>query len=191
MVAFGVRSAELNMRTYLVQSDRAITALVVREPKGWGHNPAVKGDVYMYRIPKYAVQLVREKSVSSEVKSINQPIDVYNLMHPLVEMLPVEHFQIVMLDSKNKVIGVSMVTTGILNASVIHPREVFQRAILANCAAIILTHNHPSGDPAPSQDDISTTKKLVECGKVMEIPVLDHIVTGDGCYASMKAENII
>ena len=80
---------------------------------------------------------------------------------------------------------------GSLNASIIHSREVFRFAIEQAAASIILVHNHPSGDPAPSPEDIHATKQLVEAGKLLDIPVTDHFIIGDGCYISMREERII
>ena len=83
------------------------------------------------------------------------------------------------------------VSSGSLNASIVHPRELFQRAILANCAAVIVAHNHPSGDPSPSPEDISLTRKLIEAGELLDIPVLDHVILGYGCYASFKEKGLL
>lgn len=90
------------------------------------------------------------------------------------------------LDTKNKVIGIFEISTGSLNASIIHPRDVFQRAILCNAASVILVHNHPSGDPTPSPEDVALTKKLVEAGRVMDISVLDHVICGEGGFVSLR-----
>ena len=95
------------------------------------------------------------------------------------------------LDTKNKVIGVFTVSTGSLNASIIHPRDVFQRAILSNAASVILVHNHPSGDPSPSSEDVELTKKLAAAGKMLDIDVLDHVVIGAGRYVSLKENGVI
>src|SRR5437899_11123120 len=87
---------------------------------------------------------------------------------------------VAMLDQKNKVIGINTVSMGSLTASVVHPREVFKIAILANCASIILGHNHPSSDPTPSKEDRALTARLVEAGKLLGISVIDHVIIGDG-----------
>ena len=83
------------------------------------------------------------------------------------------------------------VSSGSLNASIVHPRELFQRAILANCAAVIVAHNHPSGDPSPSPEDIALTRKLVEAGELLDIPVLDHVILGYGRYTSFKENGLL
>ena len=103
----------------------------------------------------------------------------------------VEVVKMLALDTKNKIIGVFDISTGSLNASIIHPRDVFQRAVLLNCASILLIHNHPSGDPTPSPEDVSLTKKLVDAGKIMDIAILDHVVIGDGRFVSFKEKGLI
>jgi DNA repair protein RadC len=94
-----------------------------------------------------------------------------------------EHFMVILLDRKNAPIGINTVSIGSLTASVVHMREVFKPAILANAAAILCGHNHPSGDPAPSHEDRALTQRLVDAGKLLGIAVLDHIVLGDGTTA--------
>jgi DNA repair protein RadC len=90
------------------------------------------------------------------------------------------------LDTKNQVIREDMISVGSLNANIVHPREVFRTALVESAAHIIVSHNHPSGDPTPSREDIDITKKLVETGKIMGIDVLDHVIIGDGRHFSMK-----
>jgi DNA repair protein RadC len=102
-----------------------------------------------------------------------------------------ENFVVLLLDTKNKVVGINTVSIGTLNSAVVHPREVFKPAILANAASIILAHNHPSGDPAPSKEDVAVSKKLMEAGRLLEIEVLDHIIVGDDCFLSMKQKGLI
>ena len=90
-----------------------------------------------------------------------------------------EVFAVVTLDTKNQITGIVEVTRGTLDASLVHPREVFAPAIAATASSIILAHNHPSGDPTPSREDISVTQRLTECGTLLGIDVLDHIIVGD------------
>ena len=92
-----------------------------------------------------------------------------------------------MLDTKNHIIAAHEVTRGSLNASIVHPREVFKAAVMANASSIICFHNHPSGNPNPSREDLAVTDRLVKAGKILDIPVLDHIIIGDpGEYISLK-----
>ena len=139
-----------------------------------------------YRLPRYRVSLVREGSRASEHNAIRTPEDVFAIMSPEYENAVVETAQMLALDTKNKVIGIFSLSIGSLNASIIHPRDVFQRAILSNAASVILVHNHPSGDPTPSPEDMELTRKLVEAGKMLDITVLDHVIVGEGAYISMK-----
>ncbi len=98
-----------------------------------------------------------------------------------------EHFILLLLDSRHRVLKISEVSVGSLDASIVHPRETFREAITACAAAIILAHNHPSGDPAPSPEDLELTRRLVEGGTLLGIPVLDHIIVGAGRNVSLKA----
>ena len=139
-----------------------------------------------YRLPRYRVSLVREGSRSSDHNAIRSPEDVFAIMDSEYENAVVETAQMLALDTKNKVIGIFSLSIGSLNASIIHPRDVFQRAILSNAASVILVHNHPSGDPTPSPEDMELTRKLVEAGKMLDITVLDHVIVGEGAYISMK-----
>ena len=99
---------------------------------------------------------------------------------------------LLMLNQKNRVIGIHTVSMGSLTASVVHPREVFKVAILANCASILLAHNHPSGDCQPSKEDRAITTRLVEAGRLLGISVLDHVIIGgEGRYFSFADENLL
>ena len=98
---------------------------------------------------------------------------------------------VMLLSTKNRVNAIQEVSVGTLNSSVVHPREIFKAAILSNAASLILVHNHPSGDPTPSPEDVDLTKKLVDAGKLLNIPVLDHVVMGDRRYASLKERGMI
>ncbi|AJQ27123.1 JAB domain-containing protein [Pelosinus fermentans] len=145
----------------------------------------------MYRIPRYSITLTKDGSFKSEIKKITKAEDAYEIMKPMMENLPVEHFQIIMLDAKCQVIGTSLVTIGTISENIVTPIEIFQRAILANSKAIILVHNHPSGDPKPSREDIALTKQIVEGGKILQIAVLDHIIIGDDKFISLKVDGYI
>ena len=144
-----------------------------------------------YRLPRYRVALVLEGSCLSEQKTIRTPEDVFAIIGQEYENSVVETAMMLALDTKNKVIGVFNISTGSLNASIIHPRDVFQRAILSNAASVILVHNHPSGDPSPSSEDVELTKKLAAAGKLLDIDVLDHVVIGAGRYVSLKENGVV
>lgn len=149
----------------------------------------------MKRIPNFKIQLVRDGSSLYNTNTISCPEDAAEIAAAHFEELATDRevFAVLFLNTKNKVIGIHDVSVGSLTASVVHPREVFKAACLANAASIILTHNHPSGDPAPSKEDINITARLVQAGRLMDIPVLDHIIIGDGTGRSMsfKANDLI
>jgi DNA repair protein RadC len=102
-----------------------------------------------------------------------------------------ENFVVLYLDARNKLITKETISIGTINASLVHPREVFEPAIRELAVAIILVHNHPSGDPTPSEDDISLTKRLIEAGKILGIEVTDHIIIGKNRYFSFKEKKLI
>jgi len=117
---------------------------------------------------------------------INSPVDVYRRLYPAMRESKKEHFIELCLDTKNQVIREDTISIGSLNANIVHPGEVFRTALIESAAHIIVAHNHPSGDPTPSREDIDITKKLVETGKIMGIDVLDHVIIGDCRHFSMK-----
>jgi DNA repair protein RadC len=131
-------------------------------------------------VPVYKVTLVHDGAMSMPLPQLREAQDAAKLFRQYLGPVDREHFVAAFLDRKNRVIGINLVAVGSLSAAVVHPREVFKAAILSNAAAIILGHNHPSGDPQPSQEDRALTKRLVEAGKMLGIEVLDHVVIGDG-----------
>jgi DNA repair protein RadC len=115
---------------------------------------------------------------------LRSPRDVWCAYAARLEDLPVEEFHVAVLDAQHRLDRDITITRGILNSSLVHPREVFREAIAERAAAIILVHNHPSGDPTPSADDRAITAQLVAAGRVLDIPVADHVVIGRGRYLS-------
>ncbi len=138
----------------------------------------------MYHIPQVKLLMVKDGAVKSEVKAIHGSQDVFNLMSGYFAGHDREEFAVLLLDTKHKVNGVHTVSIGSVNMSIVHPRETFKAAIVCNASAVILVHNHPSGDPTPSQEDRTLTARLKECGTLLGIPVIDHVVIGDGRYES-------
>ena len=135
--------------------------------------------------PVFRLQLVREKSGSRT--GLDGPEDAAQILSRYLEHADREHFVALMLDAKNKVIGIHTVSVGSLFAAIVSPREVFKAAILANAASLIVAHNHPSGDVTPSPEDIQVTKTLKEAGKLLDIEVLDHLILGEqGSWASLR-----
>ena len=153
--------------------------------KGIGNKKADK----LYVVKEGVRRIMEEKP--SEAPVIHGPEDVSAVFIPKLLHETKEHFMLALLNTKNLVIATPTVSIGSLSASVVHPREVFREAIKYPCAAIILVHNHPSGDPTPSREDISVTERLVKAGKIMDIPVLDHLIIGQHTYVSMKEKNLI
>ncbi len=130
-----------------------------------------------------------ESNGKSKQKSLLTPSDVFALLKPKIAHLKKEHFVLVSFDTRNKVIGVDTVSVGTLNASLVHPREMFGIAIRRHAASVIIAHNHPSGDPDPSDEDIKVTSKLTEAGKLLGIQVLDHIVVAKDRFYSFSEQN--
>ena len=122
---------------------------------------------------------------------IRSPADVYRWFAPRLADLAAEEFHVLALDSQSGILRDLLVTRGILNSSLVHPREVFRGAIAEAAAGIIVVHNHPSGDPAPSADDRAVTRQLVEAGRVLDLPVYDHVVVGAGRYLSFAEAGLL
>jgi len=117
---------------------------------------------------------------------IRAPQDAANLLIPLIGHQEQEHFVVLYLDTRNRVMDREVLYKGSLNTSLVRIAEVFRGAIRRNCAAIIVAHNHPSGDPSPSPEDVALTRRLVEAGKLVEVEVLDHVVIGQGRFVSLR-----
>jgi DNA repair protein RadC len=130
------------------------------------------------RVDVVSVKLVKEASFLYAPRKIASPSDAAGMVKDFLQEADREKFVVVCLNTKNEPNCCSVVSTGTLNSSLVHPREVFKVALLANSAAIILSHNHPSGDPSPSQEDLEVTRRLAEAGKILGVDVLDHIVVG-------------
>jgi DNA repair protein RadC len=117
--------------------------------------------------------------------------DVLSTIRPFVKDWQAEHFLAIMLDTRGKLIRCEPISRGSLNSTVVHPREVFKAAIAACAAAVIFVHNHPSGDPEPSDDDIALTKRLVSAGQLIGIPVHDHVIVTEKSYVSLRSRNVL
>ena len=135
----------------------------------------------------YKLKMIKEDTVEYST-TIKSPADIAALARDVLGLHEAaeENFAIICLNTKNKIAGVHTVSIGSLNASIVHPREVFKAALLNNANGIICLHNHPSGDPEPSREDIETTRRRVEAGEIMGIKVLDHVIIGGQRYLSMK-----
>ena len=122
----------------------------------------------------------------AERPQFGTPREVAEHLLPQFGSYPVERFGVLLLDTRHRLLRTRILSIGSLDASVVHPREVFREAILAGAAAIVLFHNHPSGDPSPSRDDVALTRRLVTAGDLIGIDVIDHLVLADSRYASLK-----
>jgi len=140
-----------------------------------------------------AFELGRRVSMEEGVEraTIRGPADVHARVGPRLRDLPQEEFHVLLLDVRHRLVREVMATRGTLDASLIHPREVFRLAILERAAGVILVHNHPSGDPTPSPEDRRVTRQLADAGTAVGIPVLDHVVVGDGRYVSFSEAGLL
>ena len=135
----------------------------------------------------------RLATIADELRPIiTSPQDAANLVMEKMRYYPEERFTVLFLDARHQVISApDEISKGTLNASLVHPREVFKAAIKATAAAVLLVHNHPSGDPAPSKEDLALTARMKQTGELVGIPVLDHLIIGDGRFVSLKDQGIL
>jgi DNA repair protein RadC len=149
--------------------------------------------------PAKAAQIKAAFELSSRVEGYSEagrrppvktPDDVVGLVRSRLKDKKKEYFLALLLDTRNRLIKAAEISVGSLDSSIVHPREVFKEAISASAAAVIFVHNHPSGDPEASEDDINLTKRLAEAGEVVGIDVLDHIIIGDNKYTSLKRDGL-
>lgn len=145
-----------------------------------------------------SLRLIREYSAELDQPMQARPLarsprDVFHLLEPLARMETTEVFWVLHLDAQHRVIGggPQAVTKGIINSSLVHPREIFRGAIVAGACAVILAHHHPSGDPTPSADDRLITEQLVGAGRLLDIPVHDHVIVGNGTYVSFAEQGLL
>jgi len=137
---------------------------------------------------EFGRRVLSERNGSDQIGS---PGDVYRLVAEDMRMLLQEQLRVIILNTKNHVIKIETVFIGTLDAATVHPREIFKTAIRASATSIIIVHNHPSGVPEPSGSDTALTRQLKSAGELMQIPMLDHIIIGDGRYFSCKEEGMM
>jgi DNA repair protein RadC len=141
---------------------------------------------------KAVMELSKRVSASfANRASIRSPAEVSALLMEEMRHLKKEVFKVILLNTKNHIIKLLDISVGSLNSSIVHPREVFSEAVKSGCSGMLLVHNHPSGDPEPSREDIETTRRLVSAGNILGINVLDHIIIGDGRYISFKEQGLM
>ena len=154
------------------------------------NSPVEPTHVPVSKPPRFQVHLVcRDTAIATPPKQIRIPQDVSDLLHSEIAPLDREVFYVIYLDTRNRVIGYELVSQGTLSASLVHPREIFKGAILANANAVILSHNHPSGDVTPSEEDITLNRRLSKAGELLGIEVLDHVIlSASSKFHSMKED---
>jgi len=143
----------------------------------------------MMTATRYTWKLVRDESYKY-FKKADEPEVIYDIASRILEGEAQENVLVFSLDTKLQIVGISNVSRGLLNATLLHAREVFRPAILANAAAIILVHNHPSGDPRPSIEDHKITERFEKDGDLLDIKVVDHVIIGEESYYSFSAGRV-
>jgi DNA repair protein RadC len=141
-----------------------------------------------------ALELARRLAVESSgdtERTVTSPAEVHRRCGPGLRDLAVEEFRLLVLVTQHRLVRDLLVTRGLLDSSLVHPREVFRAAIAEAAAAVVLVHNHPSGNPAPSADDRAVTRQLVEAGKLLDIPVYDHVIIGGDRYFSFAEAGLL
>ncbi len=140
-----------------------------------------------------AIDLARRMAAegNEDRPEIRAPVDVFRWCGPRMRDLAVEEFHVLTLNVQNRVTRQILITRGILNGSLVHPREVFREAITESAAGIIVVHNHPSGDPEPSGEDRAVTMQLAEAGRLLDVPVVDHVIVGAGRYFSFAEAGLL
>ena len=172
------------MKTYETNLEQLELVMVKEEEK---HVPAK----HAKRVDIVSLRLVKESSLLYKDRAIRSPGDAYNLFKQFLGDLDREYFVVMCLDVKNQPTAINVCHIGSLNASIVHPRDIMKAAILSNSASILALHNHPSGQPEPSPEDIDVTKRLAEAGSIMGIELIDHLIVGDGRYVSLKDKGYI
>ncbi len=141
---------------------------------------------------KAAMELGRRAAAGPlhDSRHIRSPADAAALLGPEMRGLEQEHLRIILLNTRHRVLGVHEVYKGSLNASCVRAAEIFREPIRRNCRAILVAHNHPSGDPTPSSEDVAVTRRLVDVGSLLDIEVIDHVVIGDGAWVSLRERGL-
>ncbi len=193
LLGTGTRQVDVQAlaRLLLVGSDGSLRRLASRplaalaRERGLGPAKAAR----LVAAFELAVRLAAEERPA--VVRIREPEDVVRLFAPRLRDLPVEEFHLLALDSQSQVLRQILVTRGILNSSLVHPREVFRPAIAEAAAGIIVVHNHPSGDPAPSAEDRAVTRQLVAAGQLLDLPVYDHVIIAGDRWISFSQAGLL
>ena len=174
------------------------SALADRQPEGGSaavHGGTAHGayrDALFSGVPLYTTRLVRERTFTFPTRDqVRSPADAATVLAEYFADRDREEFVVVFMDVANTLTGIHIASVGGLAASIVEPRQVFKAAVLANAAAVLLAHNHPSGNPEPSREDVAVTRQLVEAGKVMGIPVHDHLIVTDHGHTSLAERGLM
>ena len=175
-----------NQDNNLFTCKQGLRSLAAQDAYGYRYSAALS-KLESIRL-EVAVEIGRRLSIASAIEAdhVTSPSDGARLLMPLLRHETHEKFIVVLLNTKNRIIKTEQIAEGSLTSAVVHPREVFAPAVTAHAACILVAHNHPSGDPYPSAEDRKLTQALEEAGSVLGIPLLDHLVIGDGRYYSFK-----
>ena len=178
-------------RALLALGDGSLRALAVRPVGEFSVIPGV-GPVKAARLAA-ALELGRRLAAEGRPagRLVSSPADVGRWCGPALRDLAVEEFHLLTLDAQNRITRELLITRGILNSSLVHPREVFRAAIAEAAASVIVVHNHPSGLPSPSADDRAVTAQLVEAGRILDMPVYDHVIVGGDQYFSFAEAGLL
>ncbi len=139
----------------------------------------------------YVAELTKRRYRGKAPKAIRGPDDVVAVVGRRLRHEQREQFLVLLLNARHEVLARETVSIGSLNASIVHPREVFKPAVIASAASVVLVHNHPSGDPEPSEEDLSISKRLVECGELFGIQVLDHVIVAERGVVSLRSRQLL
>jgi DNA repair protein RadC len=139
----------------------------------------------------YVRELTRRRYRGKTPKVVRGPDDIVDLVGKELRKEQREFFLVVLLNARHEVMARETVSIGSLNASIVHPREVFKPAVIASAASVVLVHNHPSGDPEPSDEDLSITKRLIEAGELLGIGVLDHVIIAERGVVSFRSRQLV
>lgn len=145
----------------------------------------------MIAAPLYVCELTKRRYRGRVPKPVRGPDDVVALIGKRLRNEPREHFLALLLNARHECVAIETVSIGSLNASIVHPREVFRPAVLASAASIIVAHNHPSGDPEPSEEDLSITRRLAQVGELLGIGLLDHLVIAKRGVVSLRERGLL
>ncbi|NYF23559.1 DNA repair protein RadC [Sporosarcina sp. JAI121] len=143
------------------------------------------------RVDIVSLKMVKETTLMYKDRCVRSPEDGYKIFKQFLGELDREYLVVMCLDTKNQPTAINIAHIGSLNSSIVHPREVMKVAILSNSSSIIIFHNHPSGNPVPSNEDIEVTKRLVKAGEIIGIDLMDHLIIGDDTFVSLKEKGYI